>query len=388
LAHYNTVLHQLLSLVSRHDFDSTVKRHQGDRYAKSFKSWHQFVALLFAQAGGKTSLRDIENAFLIQPRALSHVGLEKPISRSTLAEANARIPWQIYQELFGRLQKRCQNLAPHHKFKFRNPLFSIDSTVVELCLSAFPWSRWSKQQGAIKMHYGLDHSGNIPAFLTVTDNLTSDITVAREHWPILPDSINCFDKAYIDFDWFRRIHDEKAFFVTRAKKNMVYRVVGQHELPKNKAVLADLKIELAFPWTRKKYPYPLRLIRFFDQENDRQFEFITNNFTLAAATIAEIYKARWQIEAFFKWIKQNLRIKSFLGTSANAVLTQVWVAMCYVLMLAYIKFQARCSYSLFYLHRLVGQTILARLSLMDLMHLSQRRLERVRCHDPQLCLQF
>lgn len=388
MAHYNTVLHQLLSLVPRHDFDSLVKRYQGDRYAKKFTAWNQFTVLLFAQAGGKSSLRDIQNALTVQAKALYHVGMEHPIARSTLAESNARIPWRIYQELFGSLQKRCQSLVPRHKFKFRNPLFSLDSTVIELCLSAFPWSRYTRQRGAIKLHYGLDHAGNIPTFLTVTDNHSSDIGVARQAWPIIPDSINCFDKGYIDFAWFRRIADEKAFFVTRPKKGMVYQVTGQQEIVKNKGVLADLTIELTDRSTRQKYPDALRLIKYFDAETSREFEFITNNFRLAAKTIAEIYKARWQIEAFFKWIKQNLKIKSFLGTSPNAVLTQVWIAMCYVLILAYIKFQAKSAHSLHYLHRVVGQTVLAKLSLLDLMHLNARRLERIKGYDPQLCLQF
>jgi hypothetical protein len=388
LAHYNTVLHQLLSLVTRHDFDSLVKRFEGDRYAKTFKAWNQFTILLFAQAGGKGSLRDIENALTAQSKALYHVGLEHPIARSTLAEANARIPWTIYQELFGRLQKRCQALAPRHKFKFKNPMFSLDSTTIELCLASYPWARFSRRRGAIKLHHGLDHAGNIPMFVSVTTGDRPDLVIAREQWPIIPDSINCFDKGYVDFGWLRRIDDEGAFFVTRAREKMAYRVTGQQEIPKNKSVVADLTVEVTHDLTRKKYPGGLRLIKYFDAEKNREFEFMTNNFELAATTIAEIYKARWQIEAFFKWIKQNLKIKSFLGTSSNAVLTQVWVAMCYVLLLAYIKFQAKCSYSLFYLHRIVGQTILARLSLLDLMHLNARRLERIRCQDPQLCLQL
>jgi len=388
LAHYNTVLHQLLSLVPRHDFDSLVKRFEGDRYTKKFTAWSQFSVLLFGQAGGKTSLRDIQNALTVQSNHFYHLGLPKTIARTTIAEANARIDWRIYQELFYTLQRRCQTLAPRHKFKFKNPLFSIDSTTIELCLGAFPWSRYSKQRGAIKMHYGLDHAGHIPVFLTVTGAARSDVAVASRHWPIIPDSINCLDRGYIDFAWFRRINDEGAFFVVRPRANMLYKVAGQHDLPRNKAVLADLKIEMVERHTRQKYSGPLRLISYYDAEGDRCFQFMTNNFKLAAFTIAEIYKARWQIEAFFKWIKQNLKIKSFLGTSPNAVLTQVWVAMCYVLLLAYIKFQAKCSHSLFYLHRVVGQTILARLSLLDLMHLNARRLERVRCQDPQLCLQL
>lgn len=392
LAHYNTILHQLLSLVPRHDFEQLVERFNGDRYVKRFKTWNQFTVMLFAQAGSKTSLRDIQNAFRAQARYLYHLGLEDcGVTKSTVAHANAHRDYRIYEALFYKLQERCRSMAPRHQFKFKNPLFSIDSTVIELGLSAFPWARYSRTHGAIKLHYGLNHAGNIPSFLNVTPNDVrgSDIGVARKHWPIVPDSINCFDKGYIDFGWFRRIDDEKAFFVTRPRKNFAYVVVGQQELPKNKSVLFDRIVEAEFKNTARKFPGRLRLIGYHDAESGRSFEFLTNNFTLAAATIAQIYKARWQIEAFFKWIKQNLRIKTFLGTSKNAVLTQVWVAMCYLLLLAYIKFQAKYSFSLFYLHRIIGETILAKLSILDLMHLSRRRLEKVRFGDPpQLCLQF
>lgn len=388
MAHYNTVLHQLLSLVPRHDFDSLANRFQSDRYVKTFDTWNQFTVLLFAQASGKNSLRDVQNAFAAQSSQLYHLGLSKGVRRSTLADANASRSYRVYEELFYRLQQRCRSLAPKHKFKFKNPLFLLDSTSIELCLSAFPWAKYAKRQGAIKLHYGLDHSGDIPVFLNVTDYLSSDIAVARRSWPIIPDSINCFDRGYLDFEWFRRIHDGGAFFVTRAKSNLAHRVTGQQEVPQNKGVIWDRTIELTTFYAAKGYPGPLRLIRYFDRENDRTFEFLTNNFALAASTIAAIYKARWQIEAFFKWVKQNLRIKSFLGTSPNAVMTQVWMAMCYLLLLAYIKFQAKCAFSLFYLHRVVGQTILAKLSIIDLMHLNAKRLARIRLQEPQLSLQF
>jgi hypothetical protein len=388
LAHYNTILHQLLSLAPRHDFDDLVRQFQGDRYVKRFSTWNQFTVMLFAQASGKSSLRDIQNAFAAQAGHLYHLGLKSAVARSTLSDANASRDYRVYEKLFYRLQERCRSLAPKHQFRFKNPLFSIDSTVIELGLSAFPWARYSRTHGALKLHYGLDHAGNIPVFLNVTPNDArgSDVGVARQHWTIIPDSINCFDKGYIDFAWFRRIHDEKAFFVTRARKNFAYRVIGQQEASKNKSVVFDRIVEAELPATAQKFPAPLRLIGYFDSESGRHFEFLTNNFTLAAATIAQIYKARWQIEAFFKWIKQNLRIKSFLGTSKNAVLTQVWVAMCYLLLLAYIKFQAKYAFSLFYLHRVIRETILARFSILDLMHLNARRLAR--CQEPQLCLQI
>lgn len=388
MAHYNTILHQLLSLVPRHHFDTRVRELQGDRYVKKFSTWHQLAVLLYAQASGKTSLRDIQNALDSQANHLYHLGLPPHIARSTLADANASRDYRIYEDLFHRLQQRCRVMAPRHGFKFKNPMFTLDSTLIELCLRAIPWARYTRKRGALKLHYGLDHSGNIPNFLTITTGRRADITIARKHWPIIPDSINCFDRGYLDFEWFRRINDAGAFFVTRARKGFRYRVAGQQEKPANTGVTCDRTIELLSWLSGEVYPYPLRLVSYTDDPSKRRFRFLTNNFELPADVIADIYKARWQIEAFFKWVKQNLKIKSFLGTSKNAVLTQIWVAMCYYLLLAYIKFQSKYAHSLFYLHRIIRETILDRLSLIDLLGLTERRLPRIRDPEPQLTFAF
>ena len=204
----------------------------------------------------------------------------------------------------------------------------------------------------------------------------------------MPDSIYCFDRGYIDFAWFRYINKNKAFFVTRAKENMKYTVVGQQEVPAGGGVLSDEKIKLAGTYTFREYAYELRLVRYYDPERNVILEFMTNNFNLAASTIAHIYRARWQIEVFFKWIKQNLKIKSFLGTSLNAVMTQVWVAMCYYLLLAYIKYQTKYRFSIFYLHRLVREMLMERISLIDLLNLNETRLDRLKCQEQQLAFQF
>lgn len=388
MPHSNTVLHQLLQLVPRHRFDSLTKAHQGDRYVKCFGTWNQFSTLLYAQAGGKTSLRDIEHGLAAYGERGYHLGLRGAVHRSTLADANAKRDWHIFEGLFYGILERCRDLTPKHKFRFKNPLYSFDSTSIELALSAFPWARYAKRQGAIKLHYQFDHSGHIPVFMTVTDAKLHDITVAKEAFTILPDSIYCFDRGFNDFSWFRRIHDEKAFFVTRAKSNAVLAHLGQQERPQGKGVFADLIVEAGGFYTHKDYPDPLRFIAFYDSETGRYLEFLTNNFALSAATIAAIYKARWQIESFFRWIKQNLRIKAFLGTSPNAVMTQIWVAMCYYLLLAYVKYQARYGRSMFYLHRVVSETLMERASLFDLLGLNGARLRRLKGHDPQLCLQL
>jgi hypothetical protein len=388
VAHYNTVFNDLLDLFPRHEFDRIVEALDADRYVKTFTTWNQLTVLLYAQASGKNSLREIETGLLSQSNRLYHLGLPEKVTRSTLSDANAARDWRVYEKSFYAMLGRCRDLTPAHKFRFKNPLHLFDSTTIELALSAFPWARYAKHQGAIKLHYEFDYAGQLPVFMTVTDAKTPDIAAAREGFKIVPDSIYCFDRGYTDFSWYRRITDEGAFFVTRAKSNAVLAYAGQQERPQGKGVFADFTVEMGGFYASKDYPYPLRLIAFFDSETGNYFEFFTNNFTLSAATIAAIYKARWQIESFFKWIKQNLKIKSFLGTSKNAVLTQVWVAMCYYLLLAYVKYQSRYQQPLSYLHRVIRETLLQRAKILDLLRLNERRLRRLSCQDPQLCLQF
>lgn len=387
MGHFNTIMSQLLVHIPRHDFQTLVSQWGGDRYVKKFTTWNQFTTLLYAQAGDKQSLRDIEQGLSVQSGKLYHLGFTDPVRRSTLSEANANRNWAIFQGLFDKLLVRCQTLSPKHKFRFKNPLLLWDATTVDLCLSMFPWAKFRRTKGALKLHCQLDEAGHIPSFAVVTDGKCHDLRAAKTFFDLIPDSIYCMDKGYFDFGFFRRMHDAKAFFVTRAKINLNYTVTGQQELPKNKAVLADHLIQLSGFYSHKDFPFPLRLIRFWDADNNRTFEFLTNNFRLSAVTIAAIYKARWQIEAFFKFIKQNLKVKTFLGTSRNAVLTQLWVALCYFLLLAYIKFQTKYRFSLFYLHRMIRETLLERFSLIDLLGLSAAKLPKIRDKD-QLCLAF
>jgi hypothetical protein len=378
---------QLLVLIPRHEFHSLVSQWGADRYVKKFTTWNQFSTLLYAQAGDKRSLRDIQNGLTAQSSKLYHLGLTDPIRRSTLSDANSSRNWAVFQGLFDKLLERCQSLSPKHRFKFKNPLRIWDATVIDVCLSMFPWAKFRKRKGALKLHCQLEQAGQIPSFAVVTDGKCHDLRAAKTFFEVIPDSIYCIDKGYFDFSLFRRMHDAGAFFVTRAKDNLNYTVTGQQKTLKNKGVLADETIALNVFYSQKDFPFPLRLIRFHDEEQNRTFEFLTNNFQLSAATIAGIYKARWHIEAFFKFIKQNLKVKTFLGTSKNAVLTQLWVAMCYVLLLAYIKFQTKCRFSLFYLHRLIKETLLERLSLIDLLGLSESKLPKIRDRS-QLCFNF
>lgn len=378
MAHSNTLFHELLKLIPRHQFDAIVKSHGGNRYVKRFNCWQQFATLLYAQAADKDSLREIEQGMEINDPRLYHLGLTR-IKRSTLSDANRNRPSEIFQALFYKLVERCQTLTPKHKFKFKNPLYTWDATLISLCLSLFPWSKFGQTKGAFKLHVQLNHGGNIPDFIVATPAFNHESMVVKRHFKIIADSIYCFDRGYIDYSLFRRIDNARAFFVTRTKENTQYTVTGQHTIPLKGGILSDEIIRL----TNDPYQNELRVVRYYDQESGEIFEFLTNNFHLAASTIAKIYQARWQIEAFFKWIKQNLKVKTFLGTNQNAVLTQIWVAMCYFLLLAYIKFQTKFQKSLFYLHKLVQDALFAPLTIVDLLTASHRKLERFKTNEFQ-----
>lgn len=380
MSHNNTIFNQLLHLIPRHQFDKLVFEHSGDRYVKRFTCWQQFMTLLYAQIRGKDSLRDIETSLMTQNSRWYHIGL-RSVRRSTLAEANNGRDYRIYEGLFYRLLGRCQSIMPRHKFRFKNPLMSMDATLIDLCLSVFPWARYTSTKGALKMHTLLDHGGMLPAFVTITDARTHETRVAKEcALPLIPDSIISVDRGYTDYKWLYSLETSGVYFVTRARKNMKYRVTGQHAEAK---VISDEVIRLEGTQKSNDYPKELRLIGFHDAKADKTLRFLTNNFRLAASTIAAIYKSRWQIELFFKWIKQNLKIRSFLGTSKNAVMTQIWVAMCAYLLLCYIKYQTKYGYSLLELTRMISETILERISLIDLLSCRYDTLHAARQPDLQ-----
>jgi hypothetical protein len=375
-----TIFSELLKLCPRYHFDKAVERHQGDRYVKSFTTWQQFMAILYSQITQKDSLRDIVTGVSAHAARWYHLGLTG-IHKSTLSDANANRAYQIFEELFYHLLTRCKNLTPKHKFRFKNPLYTIDASTIDLCLSVFPWAKFRTTKGAIKLHCLYNHSGSLPTFLTITDGKRHDVRVVKDNAvPLLPDSIVSVDKAYIDYTWLNSLDMQGIWFVTRAKTNIDYAVVGQHPVS-GKGVLSDVRVSLQVPLTKTKYPKELRLIRYHDEEREKTLTFLTNNFKLAAKTIAQIYKSRWQIELFFKWVKQNLKIKSFLGTSKNAVLTQIWVAMCYYLLLTYIKYQTKYGFSLLQLSRVIREMLFERKAIIDILTLKPDRL-KLRQEEP------
>jgi hypothetical protein len=372
-----TIFSEVLKLCPRYHFDKAVKQHEGDRYVKTFTTWQQFMAILYSQITQKDSLRDIVTGLSAHAARWYHLGLTG-IHKSTLADANGKRDYRIFEGLFYNLMGRCKTLTPKHKFRFKNPLYAIDASTIDLCLSVFPWAKFRTAKGAIKMHCLYDHSGALPTFLTVTDGKKHDVRAVKEtSLPLSPDSIISMDKAYIDYKWLNSLNNQGVWFVTRAKRNIDYALTGQHPVT-GKGVLSDERIALQGPRTKTYYPKELRLIRYHDEERKKTLTFLTNNFKLAASTIAQIYKSRWQIELFFKWIKQNLKIKSFLGTSKNAVLTQIWVAMCYYLLLTYIKYQTKYGHSLLYLSRVIREMLFERKSLIDVLTLRPERLCLVR----------
>jgi hypothetical protein len=351
--------------------------------------WNHFSTLLYAQVTGKDSLREIETGINANAQKLYHLGL-KEVKRSTPSDANNRRPNQIYESIFGKLLERVYRVTAGHKFKFSNPLFTLDATTIDLCLEVFPWAKFRKTKGAIKMHTLFDNGGYFPLAIVVTDGKTHESRVAKElpADTLQPDSIILVDKAYIDFSWLYNLSRNRCFFVTRAKNNMKYALIGQHNPAcPEKGLIADEIIELEGFYTRQKYQERIRMVTYKDQQTGKTYRFITNNFDLSPFTIARLYKERWQVELFYKWIKQNLKIKSFFGSTKNAVMSQIWTAMVYYLLLCYIKFQSRYKESLLYLSRVIRETLMERVSLIDLLKLKVENIARIK-NTIQLCLEF
>ena len=370
MSHNNTVFNHLLQIIPRHQFENLVSRHAGDRYVKEFTCWRQFMVLIYGQIRGRDSLRDIVTGLRSQKNKWYHLGLSN-VARSTLSDANNNRDWRIFEGIFYCLLERCQKLTPKHKFRFKNPLYSLDSSIIELCLAVFPWAKFRKAKGALKIHCLLEHRGCLPSFIVVTDGKCHDVKVARDaDLPLVPDSILVMDRAYIDFKFLYSLDSRGVYFVTRSKRNMNYHFTGLQTNPRRKGLVADTRIHLNGHYQRLDYPDELRMVIWRDDETGELLTFLTNNFSLAASSIAAIYKARWQIELFFKWIKQNLKIKSFLGTSFNAVMIQIWVAMCYYLVLTYIKYQTKYAFGITDLTRILSEVLMERLSILDILSLN------------------
>ncbi len=365
MAHCNTIFAQILKIVPRHEFETLAKQHHSGRAFRTASRWSQFVCLTLAQLSGRMSLRDIAENISAQAHRLYHLGSSK-LTRSNLSRMNNDKPYELYEALFGKLLHRCKGLAPGHRFRFKNPLYSLDASTIDLCLSVFPWADFRTTKGAVKMHIGLNLGGHIPEFAAITDGKRGDVAAAKTmNFP--KGSIVAIDRGYNDYAWYKQLTDKGIFFVTRLKSNAKYRVIERHSVLKNKGLTSDQTIEFTGKVTVKKCPVQLRRIGYHDPITGKHYIFLTNNFSLAAKTIADIYKARWDVELFFKWIKQNLKIKKFVGTSKNAVMTQIWIALCRVLMLAFIRFQSKLKKSMQQILRLLQLNLFEKRDLLSLL---------------------
>jgi hypothetical protein len=340
MAHCNTIFHQMLKLIPRHHFAKLEADHGTGRKARSFSRWSQLVHLLSMQLTARASLRDGVASLKARLKSLYHLGV-KPVARSTFADANSQRPASFFEALFALMYRRCQPVAPKHKFRFKNKLFSLDATVVSLCLSLFPWARFRRTKGGIKLHTLLDHDGYLPAFMAISEAREHEVQRARS-LSLPKGSIVVEDMGYTDYDRYAQLTAEKIFFVTRQKCNARYETLERRKVNKKQGLLSDQTIRLK----ARECPLPLRRIAYRDAATGRRYVFLTNHFRLAAKTIADIYKERWQIEIFFRFIKQNLKIKAFIGNSENVVMSQIYAALIVYLLLCYTKFLCNLSVTL------------------------------------------
>ncbi|MBU1085178.1 IS4 family transposase [Patescibacteria group bacterium] len=378
----------MLSFLPKDKFKQFVHEHDGDKGRYKLKTWSQLAILLYAQASGKKSLREIETGLSMHENTWYHLGI-KTVARSTLSDANSKRSYEIFEKLFYNLLGQCKEITPSsNKFEFENPLYSIDSSTINLCLSVFDWAKYRTTKGALKLHVMFDNRTAIPELVNITDGKVGDNTVFKEmDINILEKgSILVFDRAYIDYKQWKKIDENKLFFVSRIKSNQNIFVVGQHKDRKmEKGIISDEIVIFGDYNAQKVYPNKLRMVKYYNSEKKKKYTYLTNNFDLTAKQIADIYKDRWQIELFFKWIKQNLKIKTFLGTSKNAVMTQIWIAMIYYLLLAYIKFQTKFKKSLLELTRMIKETLLFRRNIIDLLSLETKTIFRIkRQKSPQM----
>lgn len=360
---HNTILGQILQLFQRPHFQKLVKDTKSEYHSRGFTSWNHFVAMLFGQLCGQDSLRGIEAGLASQGKSLYHLGVN-PVPRATLAYANAHRTNELFKQLFLQMLSKCQPLAPKHNFKFKNPLYSIDATVIDLCLSIYDWAKFRTTKGAVKLHVKLNHAGFLPNFAIITEGNVHD---QKPAWNMLLEKgdVVVFDKAYNSLNWFNSLNNSGVFFVTRLKDNADYKVIKRNDTSKHDNIYSDQSIVLRGPLSKNKYTKPLRRIRSKDPITGKIIVLLTNNFSWSANTIAKIYKERWQIELFFKALKQQLKVKSFVGTSKNALLSQLWIALIAFLTLSYLKFKSKFGWSVYTLCSILPANLFARRHLWD-----------------------
>lgn len=354
---------QLLKLIPRTDFERAVKETGAEYRSKGLSSWSQFVAMMFCQLGRAHSLREIEGGLKSCEGKLAHLGIEAP-ARSSLSYANGHRPWQLFEKVFyGLFEVVAAKVVGKKKFRFKNKLVSIDSTTIDLCLSLYDWAKFRRTKGAVKLHLVLDHDGYLPCFGIITDGKVADVKAAYQ-MHFAPGTIVVDDRGYNDYRLFAKWTNASVYFVTRMKDNALFDVVEERAVPTNRNILKDQIIRLSGTGAAEKCPHLLRRVEAVREDTGDILVFITNHLGLGASTIAAIYKDRWQIELFFKALKQNLKIKTFVGTSANAVKTQIWTALISMLLLRYLQLSSRFGWSLSNLVALLRMNLFTHRDLM------------------------
>ena len=342
-----TIFSQLTDFLPTYEFNRCVRRYRGNYRVRQFSCWDQFLCMAFAQLTYRESLRDIETCLRSMSHKLYHAGFRAIMARNTLAKANENRDWRIYSDFASVLIGHARGLYLKEEFgvTLEETVYAFDSTTIDLCLALFPWAQFRRHKSAVKLHTLIDLRGNIPCFVHVSSAAMADVT-CLDLLPIEAGSFYVMDRAYTDFERLYRFTQGLAFFITRAKRDLDFARQAYRELDKSTGLRSDQTIVLRGPKTSKRYPVPLRRISYYAADIDKRFVFLTNNFALPALTIAQLYKSRWQVELFFKWIKQYLRIKAFYGTSINAVKTQVWIAVCVYVLVAIIKKELNIERSL------------------------------------------
>lgn len=362
-----TIFSQITDFIPLREFHKSVKRYRGDYKVKKFSCLDQFLCMAFAQLTYRESLRDIETCLNAMESKLYHMGFRSKVYRNTLANANEKRDWRIYADFAQILISIAKDLYAGEKlgFELEATVYALDATTIDLCLSLFPWALFRKHKGAIKMHTLMSLRGNIPCFISITQGKKHDVNIIDE-LIIEPGAFYILDRAYIDFVRLHVIHQSYAFYVTRAKRNLCFQRRYSNPVDKTTGLRSDQIIILKRKDTAADYPEPLRRIRYYDAEKDKYLIFLTNNFSLPALTICQLYKSRWQVELFFKWIKQHLRIKAFYGTSMNAVKTQIWIAISVYLLIAILKKQLQIEQSLYTILQILSLSLFEKSPILQL----------------------
>lgn len=361
-----TVFSQLMDFVPTYEFSQCVERYNGNYKVKTFSCWDQFLCMAFAQLTYRESLRDIEACMRVAKTKLYHMGIRGKISRNTLAHANETRNWNIYAEFAQTLIMTARELYAGEDFglELDQTVYALDATIIDLCLSVFPWAKFRKSKAAVKLHTLLDLRGNIPVIIRITDGKVHEVNILDDLF-IEAGAIYIMDRGYLDFARLHRIHQSQAFFVTRTKKNFDFKRLYSQPVDKSTGVQADQIVTVTGFYALKDYPDKLRRIRYIDPKTEKRLIFLTNNFTLPAQVIAQLYKSRWQVELFFKWIKQHLRIKAFYGTTENAVKTQIWIAISVYVLVAIIKKRLKLDRSLYTILQILSVTLFEKTPILE-----------------------